>query len=318
VTTAALMVARDAERARFDEILTGNAYTARAVAGGVQRQIEVFSRAVTESARDENFRTALAASDSVPLREHVRRMLDEHNRPGTPWRTSAAAREPFTSFFVVDATGIMRAHAPLHRETGEDFSARDYFQNGRGLPDGQPYISRLYKAVTDGKYKLAVAVPIRQNKTFFGLLVASISIDSQFGDLQLDDDVRKVALVSPLESPDEDKLVLLRHPRYDQQTEAIEVMSPALARFAAGDSAAATDARYHDPLLNDRYLASFARVPQTHILVVVQQRYGDALRAGVDPARRIVLWGGAALALIALAIAVTSMLLLSRRRAALQ
>jgi hypothetical protein len=314
VTTAALLVARDAVRARLEEILSGSTYTARAVAGSVQRQIEVFSRAVTESARDENFRAALAASDAIPLREHVRRMLDEHNRPGTPWRTSPAAREPFTSFFVVDATGVMRAHAPLYRATGEDFSTRDYFQNGRRLPDGQPYVSRLYKAVTDGKYKIAIAVPIRQNETLFGLLVASISIDSQFGDLQLDDDARQVALVSPLEAPHDDQLVLFRHPRYDQQSEAHEIASPPLARFAAGDATAATDAQYRDPLFNERYLASFARVPGTHILVVVQQRYRDALRAGVDPARRIVLWGGAALALAALAIALTSMLLLHRRR----
>jgi hypothetical protein len=126
-----------------------------------------------------------------------------------------------------------------------------------------------------------------------------------------------VALVSPLEAPHESKLVLFRHPRYDQQSEAFEIASPPLARFAAGDpSAAATDANYRDPLFNDRYLASFARVPNTHILVVVQQRYRDALRAGVDPARRIVLWGGAALALAALAIALASMLLLDRRRLA--
>jgi serine/threonine-protein kinase len=315
VTTAALLVARDAERARLDSILSRNANTPRAVPGSEQRQIEVFSRAVTESAHDENFRTALAASDAIPLREHVRRMLDQHNRPGTPWRTSAAAREPFTSFFVVDATGVMRAHAPLYRATGEDFSARDYFQHGRTLRDGQPYVSRLYKAVTDGKYKIAIAVPIRENDTFLGLLVASISIDSQFGDLQLDDDARQVALVSPLEAPSEAKLVLFRHPRYDEQSEAFEIRSVPLARYAAGDaSAAATDANYRDPLFrNDRYLASFARVPQTHIVVVVQQRYHDALRAGVDPARRIVLWGGAALALAALAIALASMLLLSRR-----
>ena len=149
-----------------------------------------------------------------------------------------------------------------------------------------------------------------------GLLVASISIDSQFGDLQLDDDARQVALVSPLEAPHESKLVLFRHPRYDQQSEAHEIASPPLARFAAGEATAATDAHYRDPLFNDdRYLASFARVPGTHILVVVQQRYHDALRAGVDPARRIVLWGGAALALAALAIALASMLLLNRRRA---
>ena len=342
VTTAALLVARDAERARLDEILTGNAYTARAVAGTVQRQIEVFSRAVTDAARDEEFRAALASTDPVPLREHVRRMLDEHNRPGTPWRTSPAAREPFTSFFVVDANGVMRAHAPLYREAGEDFSSRDYFQSGRTHADGDPYVSRLYQAKTDGKYKIAIAVPVRaathpstsavgattespsavthheratQASPLQGLLVASIAIDSQFGDLQLDDDVRKVALVAPLEPPNHDTLVLLRHPRYEQQSQAFPVASDALKRFAAGDAQAATDAHYRDPLVRDRYLASFARVPGTHILVVVQQRYADALRAGVDPARRIVLWGGAALAIAAVLIGVVMLKMLPTRSA---
>jgi hypothetical protein len=401
VTTAALLVARDAERARLDEILTGNAYTARAVAGTVQRQIEVFSRAVTEAARDENFRAALAASDPAPLREHVRRMLDEHNRPGTPWRTSASAREPFTSFFVVDASGVMRAHAPMYREAGEDFSRRDYFQSARQFPDGQPYVSRLYKAKTDGKYKIAIAVPVRRQMTttaasvesrppsplagegggeggargvddgrsaessgrgvssrttaefsnasprnkparlhsdpphpnplppgerrpdnLLGLLVASISIDSQFGDLQLDDDVRKVALVCPLDpgresnvAGEREQLVLLRHPRYADQNTAHFVTSQPLADFVARGEPQ-TDRKYFDRLFGDWYLASFARVPNTPIVVVVQQRYGDALRAGVDPARRIVLWGGAALALAAITIAIASAVMLNRRAAA--
>jgi hypothetical protein len=46
---------------------------------------------------------------------------------------------------------------------------------------------------------------------------------------------------------------------------------------------------------------------------IVQQRYGDALRAGVEPARRIVLWGGAALAMAALGIAGASVVMINRR-----
>jgi hypothetical protein len=150
-----------------------------------------------------------------------------------------------------------------------------------------------------------------------GLLVASISIDSQFGDLQLDDNVRKVALVCPLDTPDADPAaatyVLLRHPLYDQPSEAHVIDNNRLRAFAATDPQMTTDAHYHDPLFGDRFLASFARVPTTHIFVVVQQRYADALRAGVEPARRIVLWGGAALALAALAIAGASVVMINRR-----
>jgi serine/threonine-protein kinase len=322
VTAAALGVARQAEQGRLQEIITGNAYTARAVAGMVQRQVDVFARAVTESAADPQFRAVVALPDPLPLREHVRRMLAEHNRPGTPWRTSPNAREPFTSFFFVDANGVMRAHAPLQQQAGEDFSQRDYFLVARQRRDGTPYLSRMYKAITDGKFKVAVAVPIRENDTLLGVLVASIAIDSQFGELELDDDVRKVALVCPLDpgrtasdAGERRELGFLRHPLHADQKSAAVVDSPALNDFAARGEPA-SDSNYFDRPFNDRFLASFARVPQTHLIVVVQQRYADAVRSGIEPARRIVLWGGAALALAALVIAAASAVAIGRRRAA--
>jgi hypothetical protein len=65
----------------------------------------------------------------------------------------------------------------------------------------------------------------------------------------------------------------------------------------------AADSAYEDPLgehdehYRGRWLAGFAPVGNTELVVLVQQRYDEAIKPDRTLARNVILWGGTALAL---------------------
>jgi hypothetical protein len=103
--------------------------------------------------------------------------------------------------------------------------------------------------------------------------------------------------------------VILVHPAYTLPgTQAVEVDNAELRKVQAewragrlhypeGDDAVAGDELFYDPIYRDRWLAAFAPVPDSQFVVIVEQRYDDAIRFPSGLARQLLVWAGVALTL---------------------
>lgn len=147
--------------------------------------------------------------------------------------------------------------------------------------------------------------------------MATVATDSSFGLPYLHDEHRKAALVGPLDPPRDDTVkppalsveVILVHPAYGEPgRRAVMVDNAQLRsvqakrdggrlRFPEGDQAVSGDETFHDPIYGDRWLAAFAPVPESEFVVIVEQRYEDAIQLPGSLARQLLVWAGVALTL---------------------
>lgn len=212
----------------------------------------------------------------------------------------------YQSWHILDGNGILLADSVENpRVIGEDFRKRDYFQGavrragGTGL--ATIHVSRIYQSRNDNLHKiaLAVAVPNRAGPpgSILGVVAATLTTTATLGSLHLDDERRKAVLVGRLDPGAEGEYVILLHPNYSRGVEARthpdhDKRFPKLNRSRPGDEFSlsdplqkynpddVTDSNYHDPVSDgtkERWLAGFAPVGNTELVVIVQQRYQDAV-----------------------------------------
>ena len=74
-------------------------------------------------------------------------------------------------------------------------------------------------------------------------------------------------------------------------------MNDGRLRYPAGDQAVEGDEAFLDPIYGDRWLAAFAPVPDSQFVVIVEQRYDDAIQLDGSLARQLLIWAGVALTL---------------------
>jgi hypothetical protein len=213
-------------------------------------------------------------------------------------------------------------------------------KKGRGR--AAVHVSRVYRSRNDGLWKFAISAPVHAgpeaDAPILGVVAANFTTSSTLGLLSLGDDRRTVALVCPKDpSTDEskpyfykpadgpDEYLVIVHPAYSRGDKAIPVVNGHLqgtGRQLAGDEFALPDLRqssdselamdrhYQDPMatLDPRYegrwLAGFAPVGKTGMVVIVQQRYDDAIRPNYE-----LVWAGAAALLGALLIIIAWLVL---------
>jgi eukaryotic-like serine/threonine-protein kinase len=335
VTLGAVITARGTEQARVQSILQDNVFAARAVAGAVRGQLDIFGRAVLD-ASEELKRKGLdkdvfaAGGTAERLRGFIAEMQARFDKVGTVYR-QAGEKPPFENWFIIRADGTMLANSSPAAQYGLSYRGRDYLSGGLRLTRGDNslgvYVSTVFRSISGGVYKIALSVPIQVDEKPVGVLVGAIATDSRLGSLQLRDQHRSAVLVGPLDpsepangttqpadGADHQPLVMLLHPRYAAHNEAIAVTSPRLATFAA-EPTDAIDANYRDPLTRGRFLAGFAAVPDSRLIVIVQQPFtevtSDVIRIG-----EVVLWVGSAIALLAVAGLAIGAMILRQRRAA--
>jgi serine/threonine-protein kinase len=217
---------------------------------------------------------------------------------------------------------------------GRNFSGRDYFRGAlrhageRGR--ASVHISRVYPA-ENGLYKFAISAPVRAGEDpdapVLGVVAATVTTTSTLGSLQLHDERHTVVLVGrrdttppggPAPAEEAPEYLIFLHPAYDRGDEAVAL--PA-ARLRAGPwppsgdefrlpgprpglrPEQAMDADYVDPVgardarYAGRWLAGFAPVGDTEFVVIVQQRYDDAVDADQRLFLDLLLWGGVAVLL---------------------
>jgi len=252
---------------------------------------------------------------------------------------------PFKTCYVTNRNGMMVAHAPrADQMIGGDFSWRNHFQGAKALgtkgAGGSVYISRVYRGRSDNFYKFAISAPILDaRKNFLGVIATSVITDASMGLVFLHEDKRKVALIAPTDtdSPEiavasgTDNYVVLYHPGYRKGVDPVEFpyvkkigMNPARIddpQLQLSDSKLqiSPDDNYLDPVSSvakeyaGRWIAGFAPVGNTGFIVVVQQRFEDAVSLESSTLWNLALWSALA-SVVAVAILVMVLWRWTRRR----
>jgi serine/threonine-protein kinase len=334
-TLSAIVVARATERARVEGILADNVFAAKAIAGAVRGQLDVFGRAVkiAESDLELTLFDDVVAGNHDPLQRWIENRQEHFNRQGTLYR-GPGDKPPFENWFIIRADGRMLANSSPAGDYSLLYRGRDYLSGTLEMgedPDRSSgvYVSAVFRSISGGVYKVALAAPIRPGGKGkpVGVLVAGIATDSRLGSLQLRDEHRTAALVGPIDLSEpasgeqpttrnsgEAPLVMLVHPKYHAHSQAVAVPSTPLRRFARDldSSAPATDPQYADPLTGGSFLAGFARVPDSRLIVIVQQSRDDVM-ADVSHVGEIVLILGIGAAVVLLIVVGAAGVALKRR-----
>ncbi len=312
VAATALKVAQDLADRQQEEVLRNNDYAAQGVASTVLWELKEVSELVLRLAQDPTLQHHLERGDT----QEVREFLGGH-----------APHDPrIRNWNAFDRMGIQMAVSPEEGDDiGADYSWRDYFR-GAKLRQGElglasVYVSRVYQSHTDGLFKIALSVPVRAGPAFVGVLTATITTTPQLGSLSLSDERRKFVLVGrydpnrPGADPAADQtpeFLILVHPEYRPRQPPVQVPNEKIRQISRprpGDvfhrpppqpigAPAYRDPVYQDPLYGDRWLAGFAQVGNTELVVIVQQRYSEVVEPYASRVRDLVLLSGVALSMM--------------------
>jgi hypothetical protein len=297
---AAVRMAHDQEARLRDEVCRGNEFAARHVASTVLARLHEYGDAVEEAADDEHLHRACQDKSWTEVEQSLQRLTVNPTRKNAP---------PFATAFVMDETGVIRAEWPQRRQVvGGNFRDRDYYRGaearaGMSGPE-RVHLSRVFTSKNDGLDKLAVSVPFfpRGKPGPVYVLGATIPTDATLGLGGLNDERRKAILLAPRDpgqaGPPTEYVVLV-HPGYAAREPSVELplerLWPGPGGFQADDDFADPVAAHH-PEYAGRWLAGFAKVPDTELVVLVEQPYAEAVAPYRAFFRRFLEWvAGAAI-----------------------
>ncbi len=299
----AVAVYQAGTEALIQTALRSNSSAAKNLARTALLQVWDLSHAIEGAAGETTLSELLALADHAGLQRYLE-------------QTCRGESIPFASCSVMDGAGVQVARVgEVEAElTQERFNWRDYFEGARahtGLQGRRSiHLSRVYRSRNDDLYKFAMSVPILDAKAeFIGVLVAGVTTDAVF--VPDDDNRRRVVLAAPedINGPVVDgelhrgHAVILFHPAYRRGDTAVETASmvPNMNWVHAeelDDSRLSLDPddNYEDPVgtqhadYSGRWIAGFAPVGNTGFVMVVQQRYEEALALDPSTERNLVLW----------------------------
>lgn len=204
------------------------------------------------------------------------------------------------NWYLLDARGQMLAHWPVGSLI-TNVAFRDYYLGAlRNAQAGTPeaYFSRVYQGVNDGLHKFGISRAVRDARGEpAGVLVATVTTTTTERQAALSSAERKTVLIAatdtnapPPNGPAVTRLpefVVMLHPAFREREPVVPARHPALSRLLAlpeGLTPAVTDPFYRDPVgerydrYQGRWLAGFARVPETPFIAIFQTRdwVGDA------------------------------------------
>jgi hypothetical protein len=328
-TSAALALAREQDARSREAVCRGNEYAARGIAGTVLWRLGELGDAVSATAADHALKDAVSRQDW----DAVRTMLAQRQR--TPI-ASDPDRPAFVTVFLLDPQGTIRAEFPRGTVEGKNFQGRDYFHRTLGYADrtgrDAVHVSRVFESENDGLDKLALAVPLRPvgPGSPVWVLGATITTDSSLGLESLHDGRRQTILLAardrnpphapPPAAPSAPEYVVLVHRGYEPGQRSVPFRSGVLRPATAGPgepelqlpgrgASFAPDDAFSDPLAETRpeyggkWLAGSAPVGNTELMVLVEERYEDAVAPQQWFFRRFLVWaiGLAAAGLVAFA-----------------
>ncbi len=319
VTARAFAVVGEQQAVRSVLIQQANRDNATMIAGSVLSQIRALSDAVTHAAADKELVRSMGIDDfagrKAALQAHCEKLYNYYEDPVHGLRLTA--QSPFNMWLILDNEGTLRAQfrKPAVTNLGLDFAWRDYFSGAWELGEAgsrSAHVSRAFKSEHDGYYKFAISSPIYDvDGRPVGVLVAGIASQATLAALELDDTESFVALVAPRDLERDEPVpnspyLILRHPGF-AYGEAIgtaneqvrQVSDAALERGrdtgqfqwpAPGRVVSIPD--YVDPVaathpqFSGTWLAEFAPVGSTGLVIVVQSREERTL------AMQVAIWLG--------------------------
>jgi hypothetical protein len=173
----------------------------------------------------------------------------------------------------------------------------------------------VYRSQIDDRFKLALSAPVLDSRQRLrGVITTSVTTDAGIGRVILEDSRRKVALIAPRDVDDPkldaqsqfSKAVIVFHPGYHRGVDAVQFpdASPMVGTTPRPHANELDDSHalwppvddYKDPVASiapeygGRWIAGFAPVGNTGLVIIVQQRYDEALQLDPTTSRNLVLW----------------------------
>ena len=201
---------------------------------------------------------------------------------------------------------------------------------------GSAHVSRVYWSHVSGQcYKFAVAAPVLDGNDLLGVLVLTVMADTAKETLLPESATQEAVLVgrwdggTPVPAnpeiptaihPAGQRLILL-HSSFERGDTAVEIHNPFLfADETNRQPHYGRDRDYRDPVAvrDDRYagrwLAASAPVEHTEFIVIVQQRYDEAIQPYSVIGRPLLLWSAVGVGMLACVLAMVASAIMRSRR----
>jgi eukaryotic-like serine/threonine-protein kinase len=319
--TFALLTAKDRKAAQLQEALQSNRAAAKILAGNAFSEIGDLSSTIRKAAHDPKMIGELANLNEKAAGNPKRfQRFEAMNNPDLEQYVETLCRNAppsllFQDCFVLDERGyevadyrIEPAKSGEHKKTPGPLDWRDYFDGAKAQSDldggNSVHIGKVYRSITDQFYKLPISAPVlNRNRKFLGVICIALRTDGHLGLVIPGDPFHKVALIAPedkegITGVGQSQPVILFHPAYKPGFKPVYAPNPV-------PPTQITD-NYTDPVgsvqdgFKGRWIAGFAQVGNTAMVMIVQQRYEEAVKS--DPSTWYLrLWTFAVLLLVIIA-----------------
>lgn len=345
---AALSLIRDQDQKLRATVCQNNEFAARHVASSVLGRLEQLSEPVLAAAGDDDLRRACGHAKVAEAQAVLERHFRDRSRARLSFATVYLLNPDGKLVALVDPDHPRQGpEAPASRVLGVRFSSRDYFHGAlrhhqESAPRDRIHLSRVYRSQNDGLDKLAISCPVLPEGPSKSpwVLAATITTDATLGVESLHDARHKAVLFAPRdaapvqsgEPPLPAGYVILIHPAFltgeksvpfpadrpgpvpppGEQPELRPASGP--PPFAADDDYADPVAEHGHPEFSGRWLTGSARVGNTELIVLVQQRYEEAVAPYQAFIRRFLLIAGGLVGLVLLSLVGLRLIQARRRR----
>ena len=256
---------------------------AEQTAGLLQTRLNDMKHAVESTARDPRLANLLAQGDRSQLQALIK-------SEGTLLR-DLDGTNPFDTLLLVDSRdGAFVARWPSMDDDseGRDFRGRDYYVGLLQSRVPGPFVSKVFRAVTDDHFKFGVSTRVMRNGQTIGVVAATVTTDARMGLAKLENESFVTSVLALRDSnlmpgetgaPPEgaSPYVILLHPAYGRGIEPKWFPRDRMDDLRGGD----VD-EYRDPATGlggaaarkygGSWAASAAPVPGSPFIVMVQQR----------------------------------------------
>ncbi len=298
-----------------NEVCRSNEFAAAHAASTIQRHLERIGDAVSEIAASpelgqlwHEYEKLDRNEDEVarqPLQDFFEKTQKMYNGDSNRFfnvRPTRAGPGPIASLTLIDAEGRFRAYSPHNKVVwNKVYDGRDYFRGAKDLANKsggrRVFVSRVFHSEIDHRYRLAVSVPFCPKGRFAGVVTATVVTDATFGLDHLHDQRHKVALLAaqdpnpprgpPVTPEPPPAYLILLHPCYAYGDTPLRFPDDQLPSFDPPDADGAAlhavktfyldPAGQRDPAYAGRWLAGFAKVENSQMIVIVQQRHDMAV-----------------------------------------
>jgi hypothetical protein len=187
------------------ELHAANRREARRLAREIQTQLRMIQYEVEDAARDPDLRARWAGSpDGSPgqrraLDAFLVRVAQTYND-----RFGMTGGNPLVNVLLMSDRGVILADTSADRRAvGEAFPLRDYFRALMAPVDPRPRdavaVSRAFRSVVDGRYKIAISTRVWDGERCLGLLVANITLGPRLVLVDMTEEPEGAAVVSPMD-----------------------------------------------------------------------------------------------------------------------